>query len=281
MAKTASLNATKRIGSRCTEGSAPALPPGARPTASQRTQRITAETPAAPGRATHVGNRLDQRLSASAPRGVAAGLGPLIVPSPSLSGRPRVRKAAFVMLGPGPILRKVRNPARARQFALRVARSLGHQPSASAQRQAGTHRRGDGLDADRDSRPRSCAEPPRESGDRGDFERTRRRAPRQLRLGRDDREGGSRETQAVAAPERGTFVSRAGKSWFQWSRGAELRREHFVRNVPINEHWNVESQTPRNEGSPLHADVASAFRRASGITSERRMRTPFCGSMPA
>jgi hypothetical protein len=167
------------------------------------------------------------------------------------------------MLGPVPILRKVRNPARARQFALRVARSLGHQPSASAQRQAGTHRRGDGLDADRDSRPRSCAEPPRESGDRGDFERTRRRAPRQLRLGRDDREGGSRETQAVAAPERGTFVSRAGKSWFQWSRGAELRREHFVRNVPINEHWNVESQTPRNGG--ITATCRRGFSISAGV----------------
>ena len=42
MAKTASLNATNRPVSRCTEGeSAPALPPGARAIASQRTERIT------------------------------------------------------------------------------------------------------------------------------------------------------------------------------------------------------------------------------------------------
>lgn len=51
MAKTASLNATNRPVSRCTEGeSAPALPPGARAIASQRTQRITENTPAAPRR---------------------------------------------------------------------------------------------------------------------------------------------------------------------------------------------------------------------------------------
>ncbi len=48
MAKTASLNATNRPGSRCTEGeSAPALPPGARAIPSQRIQRITAD-PVAP-----------------------------------------------------------------------------------------------------------------------------------------------------------------------------------------------------------------------------------------
>jgi hypothetical protein len=52
MAKTASLNATNRPVSRCTEGeSAPAFPPGARARASQRTQRITEGTPAAPRRA--------------------------------------------------------------------------------------------------------------------------------------------------------------------------------------------------------------------------------------
>src|SRR2546425_2911317 len=65
MAKTASLNATNRQVSRYTEGgSAPALPPGARAIASQRTQRITEETPAAPRRATPVGHRIDQCLSA-------------------------------------------------------------------------------------------------------------------------------------------------------------------------------------------------------------------------
>jgi hypothetical protein len=49
MAKTASLNATNRSVSRYTEGeSAPALPPGARAIASQDTQRITEDTPAAP-----------------------------------------------------------------------------------------------------------------------------------------------------------------------------------------------------------------------------------------
>src|SRR5690349_1858347 len=42
MAKTASLNATNRPGVRCTEGgSCPALPPGARTGASDRTQRVT------------------------------------------------------------------------------------------------------------------------------------------------------------------------------------------------------------------------------------------------
>jgi hypothetical protein len=47
MANTASLNLTNRLVSRCTEGgSAPALPPGARAIPSQRTQRITEETPA-------------------------------------------------------------------------------------------------------------------------------------------------------------------------------------------------------------------------------------------
>jgi hypothetical protein len=45
MAKTASLNATNRPVSRYTEGeSAPALPPGARAIASQRTERITEDT---------------------------------------------------------------------------------------------------------------------------------------------------------------------------------------------------------------------------------------------
>jgi hypothetical protein len=48
MAKTASLNATYRPVSRCTEGeSAPALPPGARAIASQRTPRSTEDTTAA------------------------------------------------------------------------------------------------------------------------------------------------------------------------------------------------------------------------------------------
>ena len=65
MAKTASLNATNRLVSRYTEdGSAPALPPGARAIVSQRTQRITEETPATPRRATHVGHQIDQGLSA-------------------------------------------------------------------------------------------------------------------------------------------------------------------------------------------------------------------------
>src|SRR5215471_658559 len=42
MAKTASLNATNRPGVRCTEGgSCPALPPGARAGANERTQRAT------------------------------------------------------------------------------------------------------------------------------------------------------------------------------------------------------------------------------------------------
>jgi hypothetical protein len=46
MAKTASLNATNRPVSRCAEGeSDPALPPGARAIASQRTHRITEDTP--------------------------------------------------------------------------------------------------------------------------------------------------------------------------------------------------------------------------------------------
>ena len=81
MAKTASLNATNRPVSRCTEGeSAPALPPGARAIASQRTQRITEDTPAAP--------RRDGRacIAARAPS-TAAGL------DPSLGARKLVRKA--------------------------------------------------------------------------------------------------------------------------------------------------------------------------------------------
>jgi hypothetical protein len=42
MAKTASLNATKRAGSRCTAGeSVPALPPGARAIASKRIHEVT------------------------------------------------------------------------------------------------------------------------------------------------------------------------------------------------------------------------------------------------
>jgi hypothetical protein len=68
MAKTASLNATNRMVSRRTEGeSAPALRSG-RAIASQRTQRITGETPAAPRRATRVGHRTDQGPSARVPR---------------------------------------------------------------------------------------------------------------------------------------------------------------------------------------------------------------------
>jgi hypothetical protein len=48
MAKTASLNATNRVVSRCTDGgSAPALPSGARAIASQGSQRITEKTPPA------------------------------------------------------------------------------------------------------------------------------------------------------------------------------------------------------------------------------------------
>jgi hypothetical protein len=59
MAKTPSLNATNRSVSRCTGGgSSPALPLGARAIASQRTQRITEQTPAAPRRAMHVGHRI-------------------------------------------------------------------------------------------------------------------------------------------------------------------------------------------------------------------------------
>src|SRR5260370_27865536 len=47
MAKTASLNATNRPGVRCVEGeSCPALPPGARAVASERTQWITEATQA-------------------------------------------------------------------------------------------------------------------------------------------------------------------------------------------------------------------------------------------
>src|SRR5215468_6648911 len=45
MAKTASLNATSRPGVRCTEGgSCPAMPPGARAGANERTQRTTEAT---------------------------------------------------------------------------------------------------------------------------------------------------------------------------------------------------------------------------------------------
>src|SRR5712691_9754795 len=78
MAKTASLNATNRPVSRCTEGgSAPALPPGARAIASQRIQRITEDTPAAP--------RRGGRACIAAP--TAAGL------NPSLGARKLVRKA--------------------------------------------------------------------------------------------------------------------------------------------------------------------------------------------
>ena len=86
MAKTASLNATNRPVSRCTEGgSAPALPPGARAIASQRTQRITEDTPAAPRRGERV------RIAARA-ASTAAGL------NPSLGARKLVRKA---ILEPG------------------------------------------------------------------------------------------------------------------------------------------------------------------------------------
>jgi hypothetical protein len=77
MAKTASLNATNRPVSRCTEGeSAPALPPGARAIASQR---ITEDTPAAARR----GGRAC--IAAS----TAAGL------NPSLGAR-RVDRKAFL-----------------------------------------------------------------------------------------------------------------------------------------------------------------------------------------
>src|SRR5439155_14482115 len=81
MAKTASLNATNRPVSRCTEGeSAPALPPGARAIASQRAQRITEDTPAAP--------RRDRRACIAArAASTAAGL------NPSLGARKVVRKA--------------------------------------------------------------------------------------------------------------------------------------------------------------------------------------------
>jgi hypothetical protein len=49
MAKTASLNATNRLVSRCTDGeSAPALPPGARAIPSQPAQRITPSPSSAP-----------------------------------------------------------------------------------------------------------------------------------------------------------------------------------------------------------------------------------------
>src|SRR5436190_1684953 len=81
MAKTASLNATYRPVSRCTEGeSAPALPPGARAIASQRTRRITEDTPPVPPR----GGRAC--IAARAPS-TAAGL------NPSLGARKVVRKA--------------------------------------------------------------------------------------------------------------------------------------------------------------------------------------------
>jgi hypothetical protein len=59
MAKTASVNASNRRVSRDTEGgSAPALPPGARASASERTQRFTWEIPVFPRRAAHVGHRI-------------------------------------------------------------------------------------------------------------------------------------------------------------------------------------------------------------------------------
>src|SRR3989441_2918963 len=81
MAKTASLNATNRPVSRCTEGeSAPALPPGARAIASQCAQRITEDTPAAPRR----GGRACIAARAAS---TAAGL------NPSLGARKLVRKA--------------------------------------------------------------------------------------------------------------------------------------------------------------------------------------------
>jgi hypothetical protein len=77
MAKTASLNATNRMVSRRTEGeSGPGLAPGASAIASQRTQRLTGETSAAPRRATRVGHRIAQGLSASVqprPRGRTGG----------------------------------------------------------------------------------------------------------------------------------------------------------------------------------------------------------------
>lgn len=45
MAKTASLNATSRAGDRCTEGeSCPAIPPGARAAANERTQWVAEAT---------------------------------------------------------------------------------------------------------------------------------------------------------------------------------------------------------------------------------------------
>jgi hypothetical protein len=81
MAKTASLNATNRPVSRCTDGeSTPALPPGARAIASQRIQRITEDTPAAPRRG---GRACIAARAASA----AAGL------NPSPGARKVVRKA--------------------------------------------------------------------------------------------------------------------------------------------------------------------------------------------
>src|SRR2546421_12435092 len=85
MAKTASLNATNRPVSRCTEGeSASALPPGARAIASQRTQRITEDTPAAP-------RRSGRACIAARAASTAAGL------NPSLGARKGVRKP---ILGP-------------------------------------------------------------------------------------------------------------------------------------------------------------------------------------
>jgi hypothetical protein len=80
MAKTASLKATNRPVSRCAEGeSAPALPPGARAIASQRIQRITEDTSAAPRR----GGRACIAARAAS---TAAGL------NPSLGARKVVRK---------------------------------------------------------------------------------------------------------------------------------------------------------------------------------------------
>ena len=85
MAKTASLNATNRPVSRCTEGeSAPALPPGARAMASQPAQRITKNAPAL---------RRDGRACIAArAASTAADL------NPSLDARKVVRKA---ILEPG------------------------------------------------------------------------------------------------------------------------------------------------------------------------------------
>jgi hypothetical protein len=81
IAKTASLKATNRPGSRCTEGeSAPALPPGARAIASQRPQRITEDTPAAP-------QRDGRACIAARAASTAAGL------NPSLGARKVVREA--------------------------------------------------------------------------------------------------------------------------------------------------------------------------------------------